>query len=177
MLDTWYQNNLINYSPVIVDSGFCGDRSLNTETGIGKTKTKYGAYNRLISNNLPQFKCSQTNDLYTITTSTKGNKALTYPIGLISADEVAYAGGVDFESNENYYLYLEGVAFWTMTPNLYDGYVPNAWGVGTDGSLLDHEEVDSQFIGVRPVINLKSTTEIVDGGDGTSSNPYVIKTS
>ena len=177
LLDTWYQNNLINYSPVIVDSGFCGDRSLNTETGIGKTKTKYGAYNRLISNNLPQFKCSQTNDLYTITTSTKGNKALTYPIGLISADEVAYAGGVDFESNENYYLYLEGVAFWTMTPNLYDGYVPNAWGVGTDGSLLDHEEVDSQFIGVRPVINLKSTTEIVDGGDGTSSNPYVIKTS
>ena len=29
--------------------------------------------------------------------------------------------------------------------------------------------------GIRPVINLKSTVEITSG-DGTSSNPYVIKT-
>ena len=173
-LDTWYQNNLVNYSSIIADSGFCGDRSLSRGTGIGTSDTYYGAYGRLYGrlgeNSTPQFKCPQSNDLYTTTTSTKGNKALTYPIGLITADEVAYAGGVHGVDNESYYL-ANGDYFWTMSP--IGSSHACMWGVVPDGRLAyDHVGSGS---GVRPAINLKSTAEIIDGGNGTLNNPYVIK--
>jgi len=169
MLDTWYQNNLINYSSIIADSGFCGDRSLSSGTGIGATSTDYGAWGRLGENKTPQFKCPQTNDLYTTSTSTKGNKALTYPIGLITADEVAYAGGLYGDNFEKYYL-MKDDFFWTMSPG---SSVPDANIYIVKENALD-EFVFNEW-GVRPVINLKSTVEITSG-EGTSSNPYVIKT-
>ena len=171
-LDTWYQNNLASYSSLIADSGFCGDRSLSRGTGIGVSDTYYGAYGRLNDNKTPQFKCPQSNDLYTTSTATKGNKALTYPIGLITADEVAYAGGVYNKANEDYYLHT-GLNTWTISPD-YCFSGSNVWYVSRDGYLVDG--VVSNDNGVRPAINLKSTAEIIDGGDGTSSNPYVIKT-
>ena len=172
MLDTWYQNNLTSYSSIIADSGFCGDRSLSSGTGIGTTSTDYGARRRLESNKTPQFKCPQSNDLYTTTTSTKGNKALTYPIGLVTADEVAYAGGVAYEVNEEYYL-TNGDFFRTMSP-AYSVSNAGVWLVSPGGDLGDGTV--RSVGGVRPAINLKSTAEIIDGGNGTLNNPYVIKT-
>ena len=171
MIDTWYQNNLTSYSSLLADSSFCGDRSLSIGTGIGADLTYYGAYGRLDDNKTPQFKCPQSNDLYTTATSTKGNKALTYPIGLITADEVAYAGGGNVV-NESYYL-VNGGYFWIMSPFGSDSRA-DVWDVGPDGVLGSSGVFNGS--GVRPVINLKSTAEIIDRGNGTISNPYVIKT-
>ena len=181
-LDTWYQNNLISYSSLIADSGFCGDRSLKRGTGIGTAVTEYGS-------KTSQFKCPQNNDLYTLLTSTKGNKALTYPIGLISAGEVNYA-----TASTGCYI-ITGETFWTMSPakstlhssgsgpgsssssgsssatvvSVLHGYiVGNSLG-------LSLEYIGNTYTGVRPVINLKSTVT-VKSGTGTSSDPYVIET-
>ena len=182
MIDTWYEENLLdNYATYLADSGFCGDRSMAGEAGLwysddtalgyGKNDTYYGASNRLSNNTTPQFTCPQSNDLYTTSTSSKGNKALDYPIGLITADEVAYAGGVS--SNNSYYLYIGG-NYWTMSPrNFYYGSNAFEWLVISDGSLY-YNLVNLSGV-VRPVINLKSGIEVTSG-DGTSSNPYVIKT-
>ena len=187
MLDTWYQNNLINYSSIISDSGFCGDRSIapsaktwvstDTALGYGPNETYYGDCYRLALNKTPQFKCPQTNDLYTTTTSTKGNKALNYPIGLITADEEAYAGGVFQTTNEDYYL-ANGEFFWTMSPlgSNYSAFA-RVWVVAFYGDLVNTNVASLGDGGaVRPAINLKSTAEIIDGGNGTLNNPYVIKT-
>ena len=171
-IDTWYSANLSTYSSYLADAGFCGDRSLSSGTGIGTTDTNYGAYDRLFTKISPQFKCPQTNDLYTTATSANGNKALTYPIGLITVDEVAYAGGVYGEINNNYYL-LNNEFFLTMSPFRSDSDA-SVWVVDPDGYLDD--VYVSHGRGVRPVINLKSTA-MVSIGTGTSSNPYVIKTS
>ena len=99
----------------MADPGFCNDRSValkagqwaslrpytyDTALGYGKNTTYYGAYNRIVNLKVPQFKCPQTNDLFTTASSTKGNKALTNPIGLITADEIVYAGGKYAVSNE-----------------------------------------------------------------------------
>ncbi len=100
-LNTWYQNNLSSYADKIDgNAGFCGDRtpstsssSTNNQGGTGTTTTYYGGYIRLMTNKQPTFDCPD-GDLYTTKGSEDGNKALTYPIGLITADEVAYAGGV-----------------------------------------------------------------------------------
>ncbi len=186
IVDTWYQNNLTNYSSLIEDAGFCGDRSVapsadtwasgDTALGYGTNATYYGAESRLdpdvgISEAKPQFKCPQSNDLYTTSSSTKGNKALTYPIGLITADEVAYAGGTFFEENSNYYLYAQNT-FLTMSPAFFDSAAA-IWGVSEDGGIY-YEDLSFQF-DMRPFINLKSTVEITSG-DGTVKKPYFIKT-
>ena len=102
----------------------------------------------------------------------KGNKALDYPIGLITADEVAYAGGVYNTVNTNYYLNT-GAYYWTMSPRNFVGSIAVEWFVYSGGRLYDYFVVNSD--GARPVINLISGIEIT-GGDGIASNPYVVVT-
>ena len=117
--------------------------------------------------------CPQSNDLYTTGSSTKGNKALDYPIGLITADEVVYAGGVSGTSNNSYYLYT-GNYYWTMSPWIFNGSFAYEWRVHSDG-ILNYSVVYVSY-GARPVINLVSGIEIT-GGDGTIENEYIIKVS
>ena len=184
VIDNWYSNNT-NLSSLrethLADAGFCNDRSVastsgtwdsnDTALGYAKNRTYYGAYNRLYTNKKPQFACpNASNDLFTTSTSSKGNKALTVPIGLITADEVWYAGATT-SSNNTYYLYIDDY-YWTMSPGRFDGSVAYEWAVGSYGDLYS-DFVDNYF-GVRPVANLQSGVEIT-GGDGTSGNPYIIK--
>lgn len=120
----------------------------------------------------PTFLCSQVNDLFTYNLATKGNKMLSYPVGLITADEVIFAGGYSQVANANYYLNI-GVPFWTMSPYHYHvEHYAVQFGVYADGRLqwLLGNEIEH---GVRPVINLRSDIQILDG-DGTIDNPYVV---
>ena len=178
VLDTWYQDNLSSYaSSIDGNAGFCGDRtpstsrsSTNNQGGIGTTLTYYGGYIRLSTNKQPTFECL-SGDLYTTSGSEDGNRTLTYPIGLISMDEVWYAGGYQ-SSNGGYYLYT-GQNYWTMSPFWFSG--GGAWVSGVNAiGFLSSSFVDNAW-GVRPVINLRSDVTI-SGGDGTSSNPYVVQT-
>ena len=178
-LDTWYQNNLSSYADKIDgNAGFCGDRtpstsssSTNNQGGTGTTTTYYGAYIRLDTNKQPTFECPD-GDLYTTKGSEDGNKALTYPIGLITADEVAYAGGVYGQTNESYYLYT-GQYYWTMSPYnvLGNWYGADVFFVLSSGWLGSTSVNDSY--GVRPVINLKSNIQFSEG-NGTSDKPFVV---
>ena len=145
-----------------LDAGFCNDRSIataantwhssDTALGYGTNYTVYGAGNRWSNTKQPQFACPQTNDLFTTSASSKGNKALTYPVGLITLDELVYAGGITTDSNTTYYL--NNTNYWTMSPVFFDG--------------------SNAMIGVRAAVNLSSYVEIT-GGDGTLANPYVVR--
>ena len=178
VLDTWYQNNLTSVADKIDgNAGFCGDREPSTSEstsngsgGTGTTQTYYGAYIRLYTNKAPTFECQNESDLYTTSGSSQGNKALQYPIGLISADEVAYAGGVYGQNNTSYYLYTNSY-YWTMSPYTFYG-TAYVFYVGYNGDLVNIH-VDWTVPGVRPVINLKANVQITSG-NGSSSNPYVI---
>ena len=177
VLDQWYQNNLTSVSDKIDgNAGFCGDRqpstsdtSSNGSGGTGTTITYYGAFIRLYTNKAPTFECSNSSDLYTTSGSEYGNKALTYPIGLISADEVAYAGGVYGNSNSSYYLYTNQY-YWTMSPSYFSGTHANVFRVSWDGSL--YNDIVNGTFGVRPVINLKADVQLT--GSGTSTDPYQV---
>ena len=177
ILDQWYQNNLTSVSDKIDgNAGFCGDRQPSTSTsssngsgGTGTTTTYYGAYVRLFGNNkAPTFECTNESDLYTTSGSEQGNKALTYPIGLISLDEAWYAGGYT-SNNTSYYLYT-GEYYWTMSPYWYDGGWARMFVVYSIGNL-SHGSVTGTW-GVRPVINIKADLTIT--GSGTTSDPYQV---
>ena len=177
-LDNWYNANLNIFSSYFsMDAGFCNDRSIassgkwdmdDTALGYAKNLTFYGAYNRLSNLKQPQFKCPQTNDLFTTTTSQKGNKSLTYPIGLLTADELMYSGASTQEQGD-YYLNNNNTIFWTMSP--YATYGKFAGSSNMLGIVFYN---GFSNVGVRPVVNISSVVEITNG-DGTKDNPYVIK--
>ena len=170
ILDTWYQNNLASQSNHIEgNTGFCGDRTPYSGSGMGTAGTNYAAYNRLYTNKVPILTCANDSDLYTTSGSTNGNKALTYPIGLISADEVAMAGGVYGYANGSYYLYT-GQTYWTMSPSSYGDNYAYVFFIYSDG-VLSWSNVNSLY-GVRPVINLKADTAL--SGSGTATDPYKV---
>ena len=164
ILDTWYSNNLSSYDSKIASggsAGFCNDREMRTGYSWSATPSStiyYKAYERLITNKTPSFECSNTLDLYT----TK--------IGLITADEVMYAGGA-ISSNYGYYLYT-GNYYWTMSPSYFNATSSYArvFLVRSYGSF-DSIGVNNTW-GVRPVINIASNVTIT--GSGTISDPYVV---
>ena len=110
--------------------------------------------------------CPQKNDAFTVSDTTKGNGALTYPVGLLSMDEIALAGGWK-ASNSGYYLY-SGQYLWTSSPRYFTGnhaYVNlvDSVGYANFGGV-------SNALGVRPVFNLKA--EVLAQGSGTATDPY-----
>ena len=174
LIDTWYQNNLLGSADDLDENaGFCGDRTTITGNGLETNYTEYAAYDRLIVNKNPSLKCQDNNDNYTIINSITGNKSLNYPIGMISSDEISYAGGVYGISNTNYYLYTGQIA-WSMTPQWYShsgaGLYAKIFYISNDGSLYSYRSNESYD--VRPVINLKADIQL--SGSGTSTDPYVV---
>ena len=185
-LDSWYATNIVGQSDsegnlltnYIVDGTFCNDRSFaSSNTGNGYSlvpTTLYSAYKRLYSDadKTATLKCSQASDRFSTTTS-RGNGDLTYPVALITADEVALAGGRQGLKNEDYYLRTNNYYF-TMTPSLF--YAANAYArvysVNPAGELYLWNGVSSSD-GVRAVINLRSDV-LIQEGDGTTQNPFIL---
>ena len=174
IIDTWYQENMTEYTDRLEDTVWCNDRSIdptNNGTGIGKTSTDYKANYQLYDNRIPSLKCTNDNDKFTVS-SANGNGALIYPIALLTADEIVYAGAVWNQSNSSYYLYNN--TWWlSMSPDYFYGNYARVFCVRSTGSLLDYN-YDENSYGVRPSISLKAGTTAISG-DGTATNPYVIE--
>ena len=197
-LDSWYTSNLNSDSTVDTSGNkydkyisrtaiYCNDRTVAS----GYTWSSsgdwfyYAAYTRLSTNKAPTYVCSQLNDRFTTSTTT-GNGELynasnvESPIATITADEVAYAGGVYGTANTSYYIYQNtssGASFWwTMSPYYWDGGIAGVWYVGGSflgGKLDDLDYVDFAY-GVRPVVSLKSCVQW-SKGNGTTATPYQVR--
>ena len=215
-LKTWYDSKLRNYNDMLADTVWCNDKNLVGYDGYSDNWGDYGAYKRLINPNLEHsasLLCdtiSKTNvdknlSRFTSSDTINGNGKLKgsngvgeldYKIGLLTADEVAFAGaktpeedGSSDANNTTYYLYANAkTAYWTLSPagraestleSLRDAILMSNIYVNSAGAFL--EGVVSASYGLRPAIALLSSVTIAssDGtsGDGTATNPYVIKTS
>ena len=170
-IDTWYKNNLTAYTSKLADKTFCNDRSISSGTGYKTDSyTFYGSYNKNANRRTPSLKCAVANDKFKVANE---SAKLDYPVAIITADEMAMAGGVYNTSNTNYYLY-NGQNQWSLSPG---SFAPNSsyayvWAVNPSGSLYPWHGVTGSF-GVRPVINLKSDT-LITKGDGSALNPFTI---
>ena len=172
IVDNWYEENILNteYEDYLSDNLFCNDRSIYTGDGISTTaSTYYSAFNRLYFNKEPTLKCLEKNDAFTVNDITYGNGALTYPIGLITADEVAMAGNVNGILNQLDYL-LSDVGYYTMTPWVFLNNVIAFVEKHGDGGLTGADRDGATIV---PVINLKPDI-IITGGIGTAGDPYII---
>lgn len=176
-IENWYKTNIVDkgYSGYVSNAvGFCGDRTLRSGDGVSTTQNSYfGAYKRFENNN-PQFTCPEpSRDLYTTADSSIGNKALTYPVGLITYDELVFAGMDNRHINKLSWAYSTQ-HYWTMSPSFFNATsgVAYEWGLNRTGYLNPWWYVTDSLV-ARPVINLKSDT-LITGGIGTSSEPFVV---
>lgn len=196
MIQEFYENNLSKYGDYLADVIFCGDKTLATgyTAGYKKETTYYAVYDRLYKNTdnvQPTLKCaegaSNTYSRYTVkeyitakNVTTNGN--LTYPVALLSADELVMAGAYLNKSNSSYLLEYsvvgntQALSFWTMTPYRYDSNAVVSSSIPVSDSLTGYKVDFMSTYSVRPVINLKADV-LVDSGDGTSANPYTVKIS
>lgn len=160
-LQEWYINNIVakGFDNFVASSSLCNDSS----TTVQNYHTYFGSYQRLTATKAPSLICPETNNDFGGTYKEK--------IGLLSADEVAFAGGVNGIANYNYYLYT-GYDYFTMSPAEYYNYRAYVYYVAADGQLL--ETTTTQTLNVRPVINIESTTSV--SGQGSKEKPYIIDT-
>ena len=180
-IDDWYKTNIVGTTneQYLADNIFCNDRSMagnNSGTGAGTSVTYYRWYNGpWESENYSKYNkkmmltCSQKNDAFTVSDTTNGNGALTYPVGLLSTDEIALAGGWN-AANSGYYLY-SGQVWWASSPSYFYGGYAYVRRVRSDGSAYGSDYVYGNY-GVRPVFNLKA--EVLLQGSGTAEDPYRI---
>ena len=179
-LDTWYENNIkgTTNEQYIADNIFCNDRSFasnNSGTGAGTSRTLYRWYHfeNYSNNNKMMLTCPQKNDAFTVNDTSNGNGALTYGVGLVTADEAVLAGC--WSSYNSYYYLYSGEDYWTMSPHVFydnsagERYVYSNGGADGDG-LADYYYRVNRTYGARPVFNLKS--EVLLQGTGTASDPY-----
>ena len=182
-LEAWYNNNdnFKKYEKVIADTVWCNDKTNVTDTsynpgayggtptglGYGTNKTYYGATQRLVSSGNsaggtgPSLKCN--GELSKINSK----------VGLITANELAYAGYAYAQNNTTTYLQENATDayWWSLSPYAFNGSSAGVWSVyGSIGSF----GLDFVFNanGVRPSISLKSTTNVT--GNGTSEKPYIV---
>ena len=179
-LEAWYEkNNLKNYEKVIADTVWCNDKTNVTDTsydpwsitpnglGYAKNVTYYGATKRLVGTSGsaggtgPSLKCN--GELSKINSK----------VGLITADELAYAGYAIGTGNTTTYLQENATDtyWWSLSPYGFDVGSAGVWGVNGSAGYFDNYNVRGA-IGVRPSISLKSTTNVT--GDGTSEKPYIV---
>ena len=169
-LEDWYKTTTLytdeGTSKLVADTPFCYDRT--SSTNETRTIYYYGSYRRILrSSAWPSLKCEDELDKYSV-----ANGTLSYPVGLITADEVNVAGGYN-ASNSSYYLYIDR-GYWTGSPSDFNYNIyrnSSVFCVFTSGSL-GHTNADSSNNGVRPVISISKDANL--SGNGTWNNPYVV---
>ena len=161
ILEKWYQINI----------GSKSDLAKNVASGdyyCEQAKVKYvdgwtpgNANMTLYSSYTPDFKCSSDGN---------GKGVVSTSVGLLTYDEVVYAGGYYAQNNSNYYLNNPAIYWWTMSPAGFASGTSYVWFVSTAGNINRNYVTSADRL--RPVLILNADTLVT--GDGTSSDPFVV---
>ena len=181
-IDNWYKNNLTAYTKYLSnDAVYCNDRNLKS----GETYSNsfdYASWERIYTNKQPTYNCTNMSDAFSVNnTSAK----LDYPVGLMTIDELSYAGGAYkaklttpyawYYTNENGKSITGSEDSWSLSPSFWNSASSGdwRWGGSSEPGYLSYNSADLAYA-VRPAISLKSCTKWASG-DGSSSNPYTIQ--
>ncbi len=159
-MDNWYNQYMTNYDKILANTRYCND---TTTPKIGKNgELQYGAYVRIKNDNPePSFICPNTDKLY--------GGEYDLKIGLLSADEVSFAGIGKIDHNKDYYLYENHIISLLMSPAIY-GY--NAMLYSLESSMFGNI-ASTISRNQNPVLNLRADTPFTEG-NGTKDQPYIV---
>lgn len=174
LLEKWYDNNLKNNNLIVDDTIYCSNREtsefllkgvLYGTKGYSNNNTGYISSN----NENYTYYCHNLNDR--LSKNYNGSmKVLNESIGLITLDEIMYAGFIQNKQNINNYLYTTD-DYWTMSPAYYNGF--NAYNFSVINGKINKNNVTDE-LGIRPVITI-SKNAIIKSGDGSVTSPYILE--
>jgi hypothetical protein len=161
VLDKWLNSNFSNYTKYISNSTYCEDVNVfKDENNI----TYLNNYNRIFVDDSPSLICT-------------GNK-VSAKVGLMSVDEVVYAGAYKNSINQSFFLHNENInnPYYTMSGSqiLTRYNVVDAIIVNKNGTLSYDKKISNEYA-IRPVISIDSNATV--SGTGTNDDPYVVKLS
>ena len=183
-IDTWYQNNLTNYTKYLSTSAvYCNDRSEGTgQTYSASADFNFAPYYRMDYDTdgakaNPSYNCTNIKDAFSVDNT---NAKLDYPISLMTADEIAYAGGVAYQTMSTPYAWFISNSagtqvssyWWSLSPIYWRGSSAYVWSWNSGYASLDDNYVNIARA-VRPAISLKSCIKY-STGNGTYETPYEI---
>ena len=183
-IDNWYENNLTSYTNYLSnDAIYCDDRELASGGTYSTTVPfSFRPYERLYTNKTPTYDCTNSKDAFS---SSSAEAKLKYPIALMTADEISYAGGVVAQNASMWYYSnsLEGSSissnyWWLLSPAEFRRQqivVSTTWAVSAKnnpGRMISITVTTASA--VRPVTSLKSCAQW-KSGDGSADNPYEIE--
>ena len=186
-IDNWYSTNMTSYTKYLSATAvYCNDREVSSDYTYSTTTTfEFSSRDRIQLNKTPTYTCTNTNDKFTVDSGI-GNGKLTYPIALMTADEVAFAGGVFYTPSTSPYFWainnsnndsITGTQlWWTMTPKAFNSGYGGSY-LAVSGSVAPGRIGEPQrFLSLvlRPVISLKGDL-IYKSGDGSAEHPYEIE--
>ena len=187
-IDSWYQNNLTNYTKYLSTSAvYCNDRSEETGQTYNyasspSSQFNFAPYYRMDwdtdgAKANPSYNCTNIKDAFSAeNTSAK----LTYPVSLMTTDEIAFAGGVAFQTMSTPYAWFISNSigsqvstwWWLLSPGAWIQGSAAVWYWYSDDAALYSSSVCGPYA-VRPAISLKSCIKY-STGNGTSESPYEI---
>ena len=184
-VDNWYKNNLIAYTKYLSkDAVYCNDRNLASGQTYSTTSNfDYASWERIGTNKQPTYNCTNMRDAFSVNnTSAK----LNYPIGLMSIDELSYAGGnsstrltapyVWYYTNANGESSYGSLTFGSLSLVRWKDSYTLVWGIdGFDSPGFLNGIHTGGLHAVRPSVSLLSCN-LISRGDGSANNPYVIYT-
>lgn len=181
-IETWYLNNLKNEEKYIsTNAVYCSDKSKEIKQD-SIFRVVFPSQKKLDDiENLTTYNCSNTNYGKYSVNGDSGNGFLSYPIGLLSIDEIAKSYIIVDGNNESYLnTNVIDDIWWTMTPygSKYDNLAANrkanftgVYGVNGKGNINEYDVINEFYM--RPSIALKACVTYVHGS-GTKKDPYVI---
>ena len=184
-IDKWYKNNLINYTKYLSTSAvYCNDRSLGTgQTYSTSSDFNFASYYRMDwdtkgAKSNPSYNCTDIRDAFSVdNTSAK----LDFPIALMTAEEIVFAGGVSYtQMSTPYAWFISNSAGTRVSLDDWWSLSPISW-ISSDSRVgvwdYLHMNLNHNYVGtaevVRPAISLKSCTKY-STGNGTPETPYEI---
>ena len=186
-IDNWYASNMTSYTKYLSTTAvYCNDRTEQTAGtyNTGRTNFNYAPYARAYTNYTPTYDCTEASDAFSVDNT---NAKLTYPIALMTSDEIIRAGGSKTSLTSPYAWYYTNAngesitgstKWWMLSPGWWAGSTGSVAGVfivygsGNTGRLIYDNA--TLALGVRPAISLKSCT-LYSTGDGSATNPYTIQ--
>ena len=185
-IDNWYASNMTSYTKYLSTTAvYCNDRTEEKagKYNTGSTEFYYAPHARVSTSYAPTYDCTEASDAFSVDNT---NAKLTYPIALMTADEIMRAGGSKTSLTSPYTWYYNNSAnesiigsadyWWLLSPgdwNTLFGLWADVFGVTNKTGYLNFPIV-SNAQGVRPVLSLKSCIKY-STGDGSATNPYTIK--
>ena len=177
-IDNWYSNNLSSYTKYLsTEAVYCNDRKA-PDYDVSNNFDYY--INTRLNAGNPTYNCEDTKDAFSVSNA---EAKLTYPIGLMTADEITYAGGKSGKSLTSPYAwyYLNsaggsitgGLTWSSLSATYWDVHLYHVYAAGGSFKISLDSSLGHNPLGVRPVISIKSDV-LYSSGDGSPENPYEI---